>query len=925
MMLHKILLSLYLLLVIMSRNLFEAADTTKINVMKKCGPSKTSTCPFTVLSGTALIPAYAQGNLFTTDMCSGFIASMGSDFSIRIELDAFYKSLELSFMIGQLDTCHSYLFERTPSLSISLGIDINNPILCYTYTYSNGQQGIFYANSCAGITAKYITLKGPGYSGLYYALAKFYVNAICSTTPGVSCNLCVQGDTGCACSNGSYCPVGWTNEIPCPAGSYCPTPSTILPCVESFYCPAGVTAPQPCPEGSSSPAGSTVFSSCVCNSPNYLVAFNSIFGTRTTGNAFAQYANSLSCLCNPSNYQVACNYILGVERLQTTSNDTAQYPTNTLFIIRNPIFPQYSPLVGTKITHWTVTTTRACTIQPFWTRPSVAWPPLVTSEENYNPWGVGTAVTVPSAGTYTFPWVTGVGGLGSNVLDQTVSMNLGWYTTEGSNCVATNFSNKGSQHLAILSAFGLPSWWTEWYFQTYGGFQGDFAISIHQAPSAVPSGMVCRSCDANYYLSGQTGCTACSAITSSLPGSTAVTDCKCKPGYTESCTLCPEGTYIADSSCHTCAVGSYCPIGSFSEKPCPAGSYCSNTTTIANCANGSYCPAGSSIELPCPAGSYCSTPATIVGCAENFYCPSSSLAQNPCPENSNSLAGSIVYAACECKPSTYLLAYSSLFGVISGYVGTDARVFAQKTLFIIKNPILPRYSPLFGTKIISWTVTTVKACTIQPFWTTPSRAWEVPTGEQNYLPWGVGTAVTIPSAGTYTFPWVPAISGRGSDILDLTGSGLLGPTVMMNLGWYTTEGSNCVSSSFSATGTQYLSIQTVTTLPSWWNVYYFQTFGGAQGDFAISLNYAPTSVPTVMVCKSCSLVEAAFDACSSFCPAGSYFNKSNSICSLCPAGKYSTDSTQCLSCADVKCYNGYIHGSCGGSSAGTCTPCTNIN
>jgi hypothetical protein len=232
---------------------------------------------------------------------------------------------------------------------------------------------------------------------------------------------------------------------------------------------------------------------------------------------------------------------------------------------------------------------------------------------------------------------------------------------------------------------------------------------------------------------------------------------------------------------------------------------------------------------------------------------------------------------------------------------------------------------LFGTKIISWTVTTVKACTIQPFWTTPSKPWVVPTGEQNYLPWSVGVPVTVPSAGTYTFPWLVNVSGRGTDVLHMNGTKILDPTVMMNLGWYTTEGSNCVSSSFSAAGTQYLSIKTVSTLPAWWNEYYFQTFGGLQGDFAISLNYAPTVVPSVMKCNYCSLSPGEPDTCSSFCPAGSYFNTTTSICSLCPPGKYSDkpQSMQCLSCD--WCYNGYYSESCGGTSSGLCKMCMNSN
>jgi hypothetical protein len=633
-------------------------------------------------------------------------------------------------------------------------------------------------------------------------------------------------------------------------------------------------------------------------------------------NYTAQYfGNALSCVCNPTNYQQTLNYIFGNT---TDGNDTAKYDANTLFIVRNAILPRYSPLVRTTITHWTVTTTRACTIQPFWTIPSINWPTLATAEQQYYPWGIGTAVTTPSAGTFTFPWVTSVGGLGSAVLDRTVSMNLGWYTTEGFNCVASSFSSTGSQYLAIIRASALPSWWTVWYYHAKGGAQGDFAISIHQAPSAIPSVMVCRGCDANYYRSSETGCTACSPITTSLPGSSDVTDCKCKPGYTESCTLCPEGAYIADSSCRTCAAGSYCPIGSFSEKPCTSGSYCPNTSVILGCANGSYCPTGSTRELPCPAGSYCITPANISVCDKNFYCPSGSTAQNPCPENSTSLAGSGAFRSCECKPSTYLSVYSTLFG-ITRHVGIDATVYTSNTLlFIIRNPILPRYSPLVGTKIISWTVTTVRACTIQPFWTTPSRPWEVPTGEQNYLPWGVGTAVHAPSAGTFTFPWVPGISARGSDILD--------QTVMMNLGWYTTEGSNCVSSSFSTAGSQYLTVKTASNLPSWWAVYYFQTFGGLQGDFAISLNYAPVVqvVPSVMQCKSCSLSPGP-DACSNFCPAGCYFDAVTSICSLCAVGKYSTNaaSSQCLQCDDSPCYHGYYRGVCGGTEAGLCKVCIN--
>ena len=556
------------------------------------------------------------------------------------------------------------------------------------------------------------------------------------------------------------------------------------------------TIPRPCLSNLTSPAGSPSFESCVCNSSKYLVAFDPVFGASATG------------------------------------NDITTYATNTLFIIRNPVLPQNSPLFGKKLASWTVTTSRACTIQPFWARTSVGWAGP-TAEQNYNPYTLGTAVTVPSAGTYTFPWVTVWSvnpPLGPELkIDQPHQICFGWYTTEGINCVSSSISATGTQYLSIFTATGLPNWFKQGYYQRSGGLRGNYAVGLGLVPASVPSVMACINCEANYYRSSNLGCSACSPITTSPPGSGSVADCKCKPGYTDLCMMCPAGTYVSNGTCHTCANGSYCPIGSFSEKICFAGSYCPNTSSIVVCANGSYCPNGSTTERPCPAGSYCRTPATIAGCEQNFFCPLRSIKQNPCPENSSSLPGSGDFASCECNPSTYLLAYSSLFGVTSGYVGNDTRVVAANTLFVIRNPILPQFSPLFGTKIISWTVTTVKACTIQPFWTTPSKPWVVPTGEHNYLPWSVGVPVTVPSAGTYTFPWLVNVSGRGTDVLDMRGTNILDPTVMMNLGWYTTEGSNCVSSSFSAAGTQYLSIKTVSTLPAWWNEYYFQTLEGCRG------------------------------------------------------------------------------------------------
>ena len=123
------------------------------------------------------------------------------------------------------------------------------------------------------------------------------------------------------------------------------------------------------------------------------------------------------------------------------------------------------------------------------------------------------------------------------------------------------------------------------------------------------------------FCSGRTfssqGSSYCSTIPSNFPGAA---------GYTE-LGLCAAGFYCVGglsmqqvASYHSCdsLSGSYCPRGTISPNPCPAGSYCSAPTTIAPCPAGSYCPPGSVFPFPCGSN----------------YCPMNSTWSPPCLDGS---------------------------------------------------------------------------------------------------------------------------------------------------------------------------------------------------------------------------------------------------------------------------------------------------
>jgi hypothetical protein len=328
---------------------------------------------------------------------------------------------------------------------------------------------------------------------------------------------------------------------------------------------------------------------------------------------------------NPSSSSIQLNYVpaatnilFGLSGNQGT--DSTNYGSSPMvFIIRTPIFPQNYAQNTQTVVSWTVTTTRGCTIQPFFgTAGSDSWNAITSGEVNYYVDGASVARTVPEAGTYTFPWEISRGG---NKIWGASMKVLGWYyaSAADANCISSTVG-VGYQVLRSWPA-RTPYYYSDSYFGNWASnIPSMSAIRLNFAPE--PDVLECRGCDANYYKSSSTSCSPCPANSTSIAGSGSgsVNDCKCI-----------SGKFLSGGVCLTCPVGMVCAV---SEDPL-------------QCSQGSYCPSGSTAEIPCPAGSYCATPSTKVQCAENTYCPAGSTAPTACPDSKLSPSGSTSLAQCE--------------------------------------------------------------------------------------------------------------------------------------------------------------------------------------------------------------------------------------------------------------------------------------
>eukprot|EP01135_Chromosphaera_perkinsii_P006890 Nk52_evm45s621 gene=Nk52_evmTU45s621 len=144
---------------------------------------------------------------------------------------------------------------------------------------------------------------------------------------------------------------------------------------------------------------------------------------------------------------------------------------------------------------------------------------------------------------------------------------------------------------------------------------------------------------------------------------------------TTSPVACDPGTYndllgrSLKSQCKACLPGKYCETSGLASPTgdCSAGFYCASGSATKNpasvtanggpCPTGNYCPVGTSSPLPCPAGQH--NPSTgqtaCQQCPKGYFCPAgtSTFGNNPCPSGHYCPSGTKFDKEFKCPVGTF--------------------------------------------------------------------------------------------------------------------------------------------------------------------------------------------------------------------------------------------------------------------------------
>lgn len=471
----------------------------------------------------------------------------------------------------------------------------------------------------------------------------------CSNTTGVAsfwentCSIssCIAGFSKSGnylcvpnCSAGDYDDSGTCR--PCPAGYYCPAGLSTTPanygstygCLTGHYCPQRTKSATeyPCPIGTYNPLYNTTnISACVsCGAgrttattgcaTSGLCSFcsnNANANTWSSGNCIIEscnnafWLNSNSCKTCPTN---------------ATCNGTSTFSCNSGFAINGD---KCSPIICPGGQWLNGSNCETCPIGykcPFDNTKTLC---NATDKEYQDQTNQSTCKTCPTG----------------QIANQTRS-----------GCVA--ITCPAGQWLDSDTCTECSTGWRcsnnqKTFCGNNNEYQDQFGQSICKTcaigtePNLNRTGCQNIQCPAGQWLNGST-CTQCSIgnrceYNLTIPCSSDIKEYQDEPNQS-TCKTCPTGQQ--SNATHTGCESIICPTNQILNGDnciCPAGNYMTSGNCI-QCTLGSYCPLNSTTETPCPYGSYCPTPTEIYTCPTNHACAAKST-ELTCAENYTLTAG----------------------------------------------------------------------------------------------------------------------------------------------------------------------------------------------------------------------------------------------------------------------------------------------
>ncbi|XP_043532727.1 zonadhesin isoform X4 [Chiloscyllium plagiosum] len=440
---------------------------------------------------------------------------------------------------------------------------------------------------------------------------------------------------GGLCPAGYYCPTGSSTPLPCDGGKYCSNPGLSIPtdecfagyycdaastqpdqhiCPAGFYCPNSTTIPVPCLPGTcSNSSGNEKESDCqpclsgqFCDGPGNVVpdgpcsmGFYCPPGQSSARpmllvcpiNFYCPEGTSIPLPCRGGTYQAnkgqgSCDPCPAGFFCQFTNGSSGK--------LYEPCPAGFFCPAGT-----TMGTEHPCATGTFGPRPGLA------HESSCVPCSPGMHCASAGLSNPTGPCHPGYYCTGSAIsptpIKHLVEFDNATFTGNDV-CPIGHYCPEGSQH-----PWPCP--------------QGSYSHTVGLASEAQ-----CQRCPHGHYCNQL-------ALTDSSQAQ------PCDPGY-----ICHTGSTVPRPSDgiqgYVCPRGHRCPAGVIRELACKAGTY--NPSP------------GAGICLPCPAGTVCSNSSTVepTACPKGYYCSSRTTFPLPCPEGTyNALNGAFSADVCLSCPA----------------------------------------------------------------------------------------------------------------------------------------------------------------------------------------------------------------------------------------------------------------------------------